>query len=567
MSKTIWICSRNRFPESLKEKIRNICHKLGPDNITPNEPKVVVDSDIAYGLINPNQTIKNHGKNLALGVFFDQTNDWHIPLKSYPDGSYALFRCNETHLELVSDATASRAIWYYMDEEQFIASTSQRAIILYLGSFRFNKKVIPWMLSTGSLGPSHSWDKRLTCIPPNSSVLLDKKTWQLKIETTPIVFKEEKVNDQTHQKRLTEALQKTFESVAFDYSTWALPLSGGYDSRGILSFLLSTSNAENLKTLTWGMKSSLLDKKNDAYISKKLAEKLKVSHQYHYTNLSDEPIEDVLNRFLVNGEGRLDNFAGYMDGFKIWKTLFESGIQGIIRGDEGMGWTEVSSPLTVRLSVGLALCSDYSNLRDIAKKYFAEQEIPEYLQQRKDESIKQWQDRLYQGYHTPFILSALSDLKLSYVEIANPLLSKKILSVVRTLPDHLRQDRALFKKIVNTRISNIPYARHHAEALITNSVRQKRVVDLIVEELNSNPAKNIFPKDLLTQVISKIKISESQKHNEARPFSILLLLKRLLPRPVKNYLKDHISSKMFLDYNLIAFRMYIILKMHKLLSE
>jgi hypothetical protein len=567
MAKTIWICSRNLLPANIREQLQCISAKLLPDNIVPNQTQIVTNQHLAYCLVNPNQTLFTSNNSLVLGMLFDNIEDWHLPLKHYPDGSYAMFRYDKNTLELVTDATASRAIWYYMDDKQFIASTSQRAIILYLGNFEFNEKVIPWMMSTGCLGPDLSWDKRLKIVPPDSSVILSRNDWKLEINTQPIVFKEEKNDDKTHQKRLENALGKTFEAVRFDYDKWALPLSGGYDSRGILSYLLSTSETKNLKTITWGLKTSLTDKKNDAYLAQNLSEKLRTSHQYFYTNLSSEPIEKVMNRFLINGEGRLDNFAGYMDGFKLWETLFESGIQGIIRGDEGMGWTEVSSPLTVRLSVGLGLCSDYSNLKDIAKKYFPEQEVPDNLKQRENESLKQWQDRLYQGYHTPYILSALGDLKLSYVEIANPLLSRKILEAVRTLPDHLRLDRALFKKIVNSRMPNVPYAKRHAEAVITNSVRQKKVVDLIVEELKSDLGRELFPEELLTQVLSKIKTSDSKKHNEARPFSIVLILKRLLPPSVKNFLKDHATSRIFMDYNLVAFRMFTIIRMNRLLKS
>ncbi|PWD99004.1 hypothetical protein [Marinilabilia rubra] len=567
MAKTIWVCSKKQLGEFTEKKLQNICSCLTPDNITPNKPEILVEDKLAFAVVNPNGTQQTKENSLALGVFFDEIKNWHIPQKHYPDGSYSMFRYDEKFLELVSDATASRAIWYYMDDQQFIASSSQRAIILYLDNFEFNENVIPWMMSTGCLGPSLSWDKRLNFVPPDSSVVLNRKDWRLKTSTTPIVFKEEKSTEKTHRKHLENALQKTFESIKFDYKRWALPLSGGYDSRGILSYLLSTSDTKDLKTLTWGLKSSLSDKKNDAYLAKRLSGEFNISNQYYFTNLSEEPAEKVLDRFLINGEGRLDNFAGYMDGFKLWKTLFDSGIQGIIRGDEGMGWTDVSSSLTVRLSVGLALCSDYSNLRYIAKKHFPDQEIPESLKQRKNESLKQWQDRLYQGYHTPFILSSLGDLKLSYVEMANPLLSRKILSAVRTLPDYLRKDRALYKKIVNSRMPKIPIARHHAEAVISNSVRQKKVVDLIIKALNSNLASELFPEELLNQVLSKIKISDSKKHNEARPFSVPLILKRLLPLKIKNFLKDHASSRMFMDNNLMAFRMFIIIKMNELLQE
>ena len=386
-----------------------------------------------------------------MGQIFGKNEKWYEPLQEFPDGSYALFRDGTEHCEIVSDPVASRTIWYYLDENLFIASTSQRAIVMFIGSFEFDERVIPWVLSTGSLGPVFSWDKRIKRVPADSSVILDKNKWSVSVKSNPIEFNLVKRSDEQHENQLRESLETTFKSLNLDYSNWVLPLSGGYDSRGILCFLHEIDkNIQRLRTITWGLKSSLEVKGSDAYVAKELANKLNVSHKYYHTDLSEEPVDNIINRFILLGEGRIDHLSGYMDGFKIWKTLFEDEIQGIIRGDEGFGWDQVSSTLTVRLSVGCSLCSDYSNLKDYTKYGFPSQELPQHLNQRKGETLNLWRDRLYHEYRLPTILSALSDLKFPYVEQINPLLSKVILQQVRQLPDHLRTDKALFRKIVNS---------------------------------------------------------------------------------------------------------------------
>lgn len=93
------------------------------------------------------------------------------------------------------------------------------------------------------------------------------------------------------------------------------------------------------------------------------------------------------------------------------------------------------------------LLSDYSNLRNLHKSSFKKQTWPKSLQQKKKESIVRYYIRLYQEFHIPFILAALNDLKCSYVEIINPLLSRKIIEQVRKMPDYLRINKSLFKKI------------------------------------------------------------------------------------------------------------------------
>src|SRR5690606_29608884 len=154
--------------------------------------------------------------------------------ESAPDGSYALFRGSEDLIELVSDAAGSRSIWYYQDEQRFIASTSQRAIVGLLRSFSFNKKVLPWILSTGGLGPDNSWDTRIQLVPPDSIFTLDRNTWKTSIQSNPVKFEPLEVSDKEHEKLLLDALEDTFRSLKINYSNWVLPLSGGYDSRSIV---------------------------------------------------------------------------------------------------------------------------------------------------------------------------------------------------------------------------------------------------------------------------------------------------------------------------------------------
>ena len=57
------------------------------------------------------------------------------PGSAPPDGSYALIRCSADEIELVADIAASRAVWYYHDDDVFLASSSQRALVALLGDF------------------------------------------------------------------------------------------------------------------------------------------------------------------------------------------------------------------------------------------------------------------------------------------------------------------------------------------------------------------------------------------------------------------------------------------------
>lgn len=567
MAKNIWVCSRNTFPLEIGNKLYEICNKLSPDNIVPEKAKVVVNGNVAFGIMNPKKTLLINGNSLLMGKIIGDETNWNIPLYEFPDGSYALFRDGKEYCEIVSDPVASRTIWYYFNEEIFIASTSQRAIILFIGEFQFNDNVIPWMLSNGIIGPSLSWDKRINCLPPDSSVILNKKLWSITTLNNPIVFNEQKTSNKNHQQKLLDSLNSTFKSLNLNYSDWVLPLSGGYDSRGILCLLKNTNtNLDDLKAITWGLESSLNDKCNDAYIAHELAAQLNISHKYFHTDLSEEPVKQIIDRFLINGEGRIDNISGYMDGFIIWKTLFNNGVQGIIRGDEGFGWSNVSSPLNVRQSVSMGLCTDYLNLREYTSQ-IPLQKIPKYLEQKDNESILDWRDRLYHEYRLPTLLAALSDLKLSYVEQVNPLLSKQILQQIRKLPGHLRTEKSLFKKIVVSLSPKIVFASQGANAKPSDILKQKQFAELLIQELSSKDSIELFPKELISTILKNIKKSETEKKDKAYSFSLKSSIKIFIPQFLKRAFKNIVPSKTIIDYNILAFRIYIIIRMNKILKE
>lgn len=568
MAKNIWICSKSAFSENIKNKIYEICDKLSPDNIVPSEPKVVVNGNIAYGIMNPQKTLLLNGNSLLMGKIIGDDINWHIPNHEFPDGSYALFRDGDEYCEIVSDPVASRTIWYYMNEELFVAATSQRAIILFIGEFEFNEKVIPWMLSNGTLGPSFSWDKRINCLPPDSSIILNKKKWSINSKSNPIEFCENNESDKYHEKKLRDTLSSTFKSLKLDYDDWVLTLSGGYDCRGILCLLRNTdSNFENLKAITWGLESSMLEKKNDAYIAKKLAKKLNIFHRYFHTDLPGEPIEKIINRFLLNGEGRIDHISGYMDGFNIWKNLHETGVQGTIRGDEGFGCKHYSSLVSARINQGCGLCSDFSNLKDYRKYGLPEQELPQYLKQNIGETVASFRDRLFHQHALPTTFSALSDLKLAYVEVFNPLLSRTILHQIRLIPDHLRTEKLLFKKIVISLSPKIAFATELADARPSEILKQKHFVDLLKKELSANTALTLFSSDFLKYIIENIKTTSPEKLNTSRSVSFKHIIKSIIPSTLKNYIRKKNSSANIIDFNVLAFRIYIILKMNKILRE
>jgi hypothetical protein len=510
------------------------------------------------------------GESVCLGALFGPREDWWRPGAEVPDGSYALFRGSGEKVELVSDIVGSRTIWYAQTENLFIASTSQRAIVIFLKSFEPNEAAYPWMLSSGTLGPGLSWDRRLRCLGPDARLSLNRHTWTLRLEQRPVVFEPEDLPRAEHERRLREALKSTFGRLHLDPKQWILPLSGGYDSRAILLFL---KDRTGLKAVTWGVRSAMSDKRSDAWVARELARHFGLAHEYYETDLSNEAVEDIFGRYLVAGEGRIDHLSGYMDGFAIWRRLFESGCHGVLRGDEAFGRSPAAEDF-VRQSVSFTCLSDFKNLRDggIADNYT--QNIPEDFYRWPAETTQQWTDRLYHTFRHPFILAALNDLKCGYVEIINPLLSREVILLDRRVPDRIRADKQLFTDIVRRESPRIAFAEHAAITRPADILKDHRAIQHITNYLHAGQANVLNGGALLEFLdvgLAKV-FHVPTEAKKARRGAIKELIKDILPATLTRAMKSPAQAKgkgreRDIDIYRLAFRAYLICRMHMLLSQ
>ena len=181
----------------------------------------------------------------------------------------------------------------------------------------------------------------------------------------------------------------------------------------------------------------------------------------------------------------------------------------------------------------------------------AAQELPQNLLKGKGETLPAWRDRLYHQFRLPTIISALGDLRLAYMEQAAPLLSRRILRAVRQLPDDLRTNKILFKRIVGAMSPKIEFASSGAIASPQQILRDERIVDLLKEELSSEHLKQVVPAGLLGRIVEGM---ETGRVRTSRWDAYSRRVKtRLLGGEV--------------DYNVLAFRVFIISRMNTILSH
>jgi hypothetical protein len=567
MSKVIYICFRdNRVSDHklLSRTFEVISNRLVPDNIIPNPVKIIQGNGIAAAIINPVESIKLHDFSICLGALMGPCDEWYRPHSKIPDGNFALFRGGEETVEVITDVIAGRTIWYYHDSNIFIASTSQRAIIILLSSFLLNKSVVSWMLSSGTLGYKNSWDTRIQKIDGDSKITLDRVAWKINLVNNPVEFHPHFITRDNAKYNIKAAYKETFENLELRLPEMAIALSGGYDSR--LVFLMLKDKVK-LYCTSWGYKNALYDKYNDAYIAKKLAEYFKCEYHYNEIEIKEEFIHQSLTRLLVSGEGRTDNVGAYLDEFQTWKRLFEMNQVGLLRGDLGYNSRAILSEQQGRQMQRVKMLTDYKDYSAISMFGFEHQEVHDDLKMKENESLITYSFRMHHMYNLPYSVVAWTDIMCPYVELINPLFSKTIITAIRKLPDDLLYMKSIHSEIVKEISPPIDVARHSADLPLRSILYNQGMVYYLIDILKNNNCEKALPKDFIDLIIKNIRIYDESKgmRYKLSAFNIKNSLKKYISTSNKQKLSAFIKSNY--NYNMLALRAFIIIAMTRLLDE
>ena len=164
-------------------------------------------------------------------------------------------------------------------------------------------------------------------------------------------------------------------------------------------------------------------------------------------------------------------------------------------------------------------------------------------------------------YRIPVIQASLAELKDPYLEQINPFLSRKIVMMMRKMPDQLRTDKMLFRKIIQPLDNGIPYARRDSNTPLNQLVAREDFKTMIRKELSSHHASEIFPKEFLYQLQSRLESEPKPQYHQVRKRIL-----GLVPKNVKSFVVGRRKS-FNLDENILAFRVFIICRMHTILSR
>jgi len=560
MARLLYVCLRDPGQAAATAgDVGRILREIQPDNLSDVVPRVVNGNGVVAGISDGDAPVHIRGRSLAAGHLVD-AGAWERPRSGRPDGAYAIFRANEAVVEILSDALASRTVWFALTDRMFVASTSQRAIVALLGTFEFNHDAVPWMLAAGTLGPAQSWDRRIRCVAGATCVTLDRASWTVTEHAEPVCFAPGSLTDAEYERRMRGVLRRVVDAADIADGRWAIALSGGFDCRTILCLL---SQRTNLRAITWGRNACRDQRGNDASIARLLAQHFGLAHEYFETDLRQEQVDLVFRRFLANSEGRIDHISAYMDGFALWRRVVDAGVRGVLRGDEAFGRQTVHAAEDVLAYV--PQWSRFPGLPPLESFGLAPQRLPEELEQRTSESLATWRDRLQHVYRVPCILGALNDLKLPYVEISSPLISGSIVQAYRELPDRLRTDKLLLRRIARSISPDIPFATAAAIQPTADILKSPEVVELLRDSLSRSDLAPAIPAAFAAFALGGLVQATATPRATARR-RLRAEARALLPNWVAR-IRTHVTPTRAPDHNRLALRAFLVSQAARMYAE
>ena len=137
------------------------------------------------------------------------------------------------------------------------------------------------------------------------------------------------------------------------------------------------------------------------------------------------------------------------------------------------------------------------------------------------------------------------------------------------MPDHLRTEKTLFKKIILSISPEVDFAKYDADASARDILSRNRLVEFITNELSSNNARTIFPVEFLDLILKGLKSKGQSKTIKANSFSLRAYIKSYIKKFVPGFIKNARQKVLLpkVDNNVLAFRVFLISKMNQILKD
>jgi hypothetical protein len=189
------------------------------------------------------------------------------------------------------------------------------------------------------------------------------------------------------------------------------------------------------------------------------------------------------------------------------------------------------------------------------------------LKKQGTESLGTYNYRLHHLFNLPYNMAALNDIKLSYVEVNNPQLTRSILYEIRRIPDELLYNKKVHKMVVSKLSPNIGFAVRSAPEHPRDILHRPKTVEFIRTYLNNSDSSELVPNEFVRKITKGMSSFNDEKTIKSylSSYNIKRKIKKMVSIKNKQILSAYVKAKP--EYNVLALRLFIILKTYKMLKE
>jgi len=280
---------------------------------------------------------------------------------------------------------------------------------------------------------------------------------------------------------LSEALLEAVRKRCTHIERAIVPISGGYDSRGILACLMRL-NVGRLRTVSWGTDETTPDA--DAAIGRTLAEHFGTEHRF-LRRESESFIRDIPEMVDTVDGMTTDPAVHHNELQTMRKIRNEMGGEYLFRGDEVFGYGgEAASDAEALGRIGIHEAGDYPDTLRLFRPEFERQlamESKEMFSKLRNEcpfsDHSARKDTFYFTQRLCNYLNRASYYKMRVLEVTNPWLDKSVLAVFATAPVKYRINKALYRHTVSKMfpaLAKFPMARRSSIEDWPALIRQRK---------------------------------------------------------------------------------------------
>jgi hypothetical protein len=407
------------------------------------------------------------------GVLLAQLGDDPLERLERLDGSFILFLQTPHRRILAADRLASRPLYYSATASGIVFSPELKSFAhLAAGRPALNRNAFVSFVVNGHALADETYYRGVFLLRPGAFLELrnGKLAAGIYADYIPASTSATDRGETVYREELAALLRAAVWKRRGNLAQAVFPISGGYDSRGILA-CVREFHSGRLATVSWGTDEN--DPLADAAVGRNVAQYFGTEHQFLRRDAG----------YLAEGlaHGVHDNDAGNADSFihphepVLISGLRDAGHPLLFRGDECFGYSgPAMSRMEALARVGVCELAQYPGMhalfRDGALRPALEEQsqtihrLMEWCPEFGDWSIvKDWmylQQRMFRS------LNFSHYNKLAILEARNPWFDRDVLAFYGRLPVSHRYDKALYRSTLHCMFPDlmrkIPIATRHS---------------------------------------------------------------------------------------------------------